>query len=208
VGVSAAFARGRVLGGEVVALRPTLVYGPAAPLWLLAYFERVRSGQVLLIDGGRGLANLVYVDDLVAAMWSAATAPIAGEAFLISGERPITWREYLGYFARMCQRPDPPGIARWRAAVAVQWLRVYGALTQRPRRLQGMDLSLMTQRSAVSIAKAQARLGWAPAVSIDEGMRRCEAWLRAEGHLPPADDAVDAERPGSGPEPFARTLGR
>lgn len=179
-----AFARGRELGVEVVALRPTLVYGPAAPLWLLAYFERVRSGQVLLIDGGRGLANLVYIDDLIAAMWRAAAAPVAGEAFLVSGAQPITWRDYLGYFAEMCGKAVPPMVPAWRARLAMHWLRVYATLTNRPRRLQAMDIALMTQRTPVSIDKARRLLAYTPSVDVAQGMLRCERWLRHEGHLP------------------------
>jgi nucleoside-diphosphate-sugar epimerase len=179
-----AFARGRALGVEVVALRPTLVYGPGAPLWVLGYFERVKTEQVALIDGGRGLANLVYVEDLVDAMWSAATAPASGEAFLISGASPITWREYLAYFADMCGKPLPPSVSAWRARLEMQWLRVYGTLAQRPRRLQGMDVALMTQQTAVSIDKARRLLGYTPRVDLAEGMRRCEHWLHQEGHLP------------------------
>lgn len=182
-----AFARGAALGIEVVALRPTLVYGPGAPLWVLAYFERVQNEQVALIDGGRGLANLVYVDDLVEAMWLAATrSGVAGEALLISGAAPVTWREYLGHFAAMCGKPLPPSVSRWRAAVEVQWLRVYGALTQRPRRLCGMDLKLMTQWTSVSIEKARMLLGFAPQIDLARGLGRCRRWLRDEGYLAPA----------------------
>jgi nucleoside-diphosphate-sugar epimerase len=34
-----------------------------------------------------------------------------------------------------------------------------------------------------SIEKARRVLGYAPAVDLDEGMARTEAWLRAEGRL-------------------------
>jgi nucleoside-diphosphate-sugar epimerase len=184
-GERAAFARGAAGGIEVVALRPTLVYGPGAPYWLLGYFQRVRSEQVALIDGGGGLANLIFVEDLIDALLAAATVPgVAGEAFLVSGAEPISWREYLGAFAAMCGKPLPPSVPRWRARLAVQTLRVYGLLTGRPRRLVGMDLQLMPMRTVVSIERATRRLGWRPATSFAEGMRRCEAWLRAEGYLP------------------------
>ncbi|HKV08203.1 MAG TPA: hypothetical protein VJ725_08705, partial [Thermoanaerobaculia bacterium] len=49
-----------------------------------------------------GLGNAVYVDDLVSAMILAAVKEQAvGEAFLISGEEPVTWRELYGRFASM-----------------------------------------------------------------------------------------------------------
>ena len=193
-GEIAAFELGRTLGVEVVALRPPLVYGPRAPLWLLAYCERVKNEQVALIDGGSGLVNLVYVDDLVDAMLLAAERPnVSGEAFLISGAHPVPWRDYLGHFARMCGKPLPASVPLWRAKIEVQWLRVYGTLAQRPRRLQGMDLNLMTQRTEVSIDKARRLLGYTPRVSLAAGMGRCEQWLRQQGYLPPILGGAEQE---------------
>lgn len=186
-GEKAAFETGARLRVEVVALRPTLVYGPRSPLWLVAYFERTKNEQVALIEGGSGLANLVLVDDLISAMLAAWKVPGASsESFLISGSHPVTWRDYIGQFARMCGKPLPPSVPRWRAMLEVQWLRVYGVLTQRPRRLVGMDADLMSQRTTVSIDKAQRILGYAPAFCLEDGMRVCESWLRREGYLPPA----------------------
>jgi nucleoside-diphosphate-sugar epimerase len=185
-GEKLAFALGAALGVEVVALRPSLVYGPRSPYWLISYFERTKNEQIMLIDGGSGLANLVWVDDVVAAMLTASEhRNAAGEAFLISGPRPVTWREYIGRFAHMCGKPMPPSVPGWRAKMEAPWRRVLGTLTQRPRGLSGMDLTLMPNRTTVSIEKARKDLGYVPAFSFDDGMRACEAWLRQEGYLPP-----------------------
>ena len=202
-GELAAFELGAQHGVEVVALRPTLVYGPRAPLWVLAYFDRTRREQLALIDGGAGLANLVYVDDLVDAMWLAAQHPAApGEAFLISGAEPIPWRDYIGAFARMCGKPLPPAVPLWRAQLELRWLRIYGALTDHPRRLTATDMILMPQRTAVSIEKSRRLLGFSPSTSFEAGMARCKAWLRNEGYLPPlvpsADDGEAAVRQSAG----------
>src|SRR5262249_7957398 len=107
---------GRARGGEVGALRPPLVYGPAAPYWVVGYCERVKHEQVALVDGGTGIVNLIFVEDLIDAMWAAAEVPgAAGAACLVSGEHPVTWAEYLGHFARMCRKPPPPSVPLWRA---------------------------------------------------------------------------------------------
>jgi nucleoside-diphosphate-sugar epimerase len=194
-GELAAFALGAARGVEVVALRPTLVYGPRSPLWLVAYFERCRTEQLALIDGGRGLANLIHVDDLVDAMLVAAERPgVAGEAFLMNGPEPVTWRDYIGHFARLCGKPLPPSVSLGRARLEVQWSRIYVALTQGRRRLQGMDLQLMPAHTVVSVDKARRMLAWAPGLSLEEGMAISEAWLRAEGYLPPLaveDEALE-----------------
>lgn len=185
-GERVAFEVGAARNVEVVALRPSLVYGPRSPFWVISYFERTKNEQVTLIDEGRGLANLVWVEDVVDAMLAGRTrADAAGQAFLISGSQPVTWREYIGRFARMCRKPLPPSVPGWRAKLQAPFLRVLGALTQRPRGLSGMDLTLMPLRTTVSIEKARKGLGYAPAFSFDDGMRACETWLRREGYLPP-----------------------
>jgi len=185
-GEQAVLDRGAGDGVEVVVLRPTLVYGPRSPIWLISYFNRVKREQIALVNGGRGLANLVFIDDLLTAMWAAATVPdVSGQAFLISGEPPPTWREYIECFARMCGKPLPPSLSRLRASVEAQWMRVYSVFTRRPRRVLPMDLALMTQNTVVSTEKARRLLNYRPRVSLQDGMLCCETWLREEGYLPP-----------------------
>lgn len=86
----------------VAVLQPTAVYGPYGGVWTQRVLDQLRTGRVILVDGGSGLANHVYVDDLVSAMLLAAVEPAAvGEAFLVSSEEPATWRELFGHFERM-----------------------------------------------------------------------------------------------------------
>jgi len=40
---------------------------------------------------------------------------------------------------------------------------------------------LALRRGTYGIAKARDLLGWTPAVPLDEGMERTEAWLREQG---------------------------
>jgi nucleoside-diphosphate-sugar epimerase len=82
-------------GLPVVVLQPTLVYGPFANQWTIGPSFQLKTGLVPLVDGGRGLCNAVYVDDVVDALLLAGTQPqIFGETFLISAEQPITWRRF------------------------------------------------------------------------------------------------------------------
>ena len=89
-------------GVPVTVLQPTAVYGPYGGVWTEAVLASLKKGRQILVNGGDGLANAVYVDDLVSAMILAAVKEQAvGEAFLISGEEPVTWRELYGRFASM-----------------------------------------------------------------------------------------------------------
>lgn len=89
-------------GLPVAVLQPTAVYGPWGGVWTETVLKSLWAGRQILINGGEGLANHVYVDDLVSAMLLAAVKDEAvGEAFLVSSEEPATWREMFGRFERM-----------------------------------------------------------------------------------------------------------
>jgi len=83
-------------------VQPCTVYGPFAPYWTAALLKGIQTGRLILVNGGSGLCNAVYVDDVVHAMLLAATKDGAvGEAFLISASQPVTWKEFYGSYERM-----------------------------------------------------------------------------------------------------------
>lgn len=89
-------------GLPVAVIQPTIVYGPFGGSWTLNPINQLKSGRVILVEGGSGLCNAVYVDDVIQAMILAATRDEAiGEAFLVSAEEPVTWREFYGAYERM-----------------------------------------------------------------------------------------------------------
>ncbi len=81
---------------EVVVLQPANVYGPGQCWWSHTLLNMMRRGTVILVNEGRGLANMVHVSDLVDAILLASRAPkISGERFIISDGRPILWRDFF-----------------------------------------------------------------------------------------------------------------
>jgi len=94
----------------VTVLQPTAVYGPWGGVWTAQPLAALRAGRWVLVDGGAGFANAVYVDDLVSAMLLASVRDQAvGEAFLVSGPESLvpkatTWRELYTHFASMHER--------------------------------------------------------------------------------------------------------
>jgi nucleoside-diphosphate-sugar epimerase len=86
----------------VTVLQPTAVYGPWAGVYGRSVLNSLRSGRVPLVDGGHGICNIVYVDDLVSALLASASRPeAAGESFLVTGPDHVTWRTFYERFARM-----------------------------------------------------------------------------------------------------------
>jgi nucleoside-diphosphate-sugar epimerase len=78
----------------VTILQPTVIYGPFAG-WSIGPLHQLKQGRVALPNAGQGNCNAVYIDDVVQAIILACTsAGTEGERFLISGESPVTWKEY------------------------------------------------------------------------------------------------------------------
>ena len=78
---------------ELVILRPGIVYGPRS-CWTGGLADEVLAGEAYLVDGGTGVCNALYVDNLIQAIDLALTAPeIDGEAFLLGEEETVTWRD-------------------------------------------------------------------------------------------------------------------
>lgn len=79
----------------VTVLRPTIVYGP------FGYHTNhtatlIRQGRMVLVDGGTGVCNSLYVDNLVEAMLLAAEHDDAvGKVFHISDASPVSWKEFI-----------------------------------------------------------------------------------------------------------------
>jgi nucleoside-diphosphate-sugar epimerase len=89
-------------GLSVAVVQPTIVYGPWALTWTIKPLQQLQTGRVILVNDGTGTCNPVYIDDVVTAMIAAAgSAEAHKQAFLISGNEPVTWRAFFERYQRM-----------------------------------------------------------------------------------------------------------
>ena len=164
-------------------IRPTQIYGPRGRTWTQRLVKMIQRGVPVLVDGGRGAFHPCYIDNLVDAYVLTATRPEAvGQAFTIV-DGVTTWRDFTSYYARMVGRPArsvPSALVRFAVYLAV----IASAITRRPPVGTPDMLKFVVGHSRYSHDKAGRLLGWSPRVSLDEGMRRTEAWLRETGRLP------------------------
>ncbi|HZJ26737.1 MAG TPA: NAD(P)-dependent oxidoreductase [Acidimicrobiia bacterium] len=173
---------------EVTVVRPGDVYGPGSRPWTILPVQMMRTHQVVLPARGLGVFIPIYVDDLVdAVMRAAAHDGAVGQVFNVTGGTALATREFFGHYARMLGVAPPPTAPTPVATVIAETmgraLRAFG----RPSEATAATVRMLSATGDVSIAKAREMLGWEPAVGLDEGMRRTEAWLRSEGQLPAVD---------------------
>ena len=80
---------------RIVILNPTFVFGVQGKTFTRMPAEMASRGEFCWIEGGHGIANYVYVENLIDAMLLAATCKEAhGRRFLIN-DGDCTWRELL-----------------------------------------------------------------------------------------------------------------
>ncbi|QDJ48496.1 NAD-dependent epimerase/dehydratase family protein [Bordetella hinzii] len=83
----------------VVTLRPGCIYGPQSPQWSLRIASLLRARRIGdLGAAGDGCSNLVYIDDVVAAVLAGLRAP-AGVYNLAMAQAP-DWNAYFLAYAR------------------------------------------------------------------------------------------------------------
>lgn len=94
------FLRSRLDGPvQVVVLRPGLVWGPKSP-WVWEPASALLAGRAYLVGDGRGLCNLMYVDNLVRSIEAVIHgAPAAPGFYHVADDQDVAWRDYYAALA-------------------------------------------------------------------------------------------------------------
>jgi nucleoside-diphosphate-sugar epimerase len=100
-----------------------------------------------------------------------------GQIFNGVDDGPVTVADFLGGYMRMIPTRRAIRIPCWLA-------RILGALADPFMSLKlTYAITQMCGQGLISNQKAKDLLGWQPGVSLEEGLRESERWLRAEGIL-------------------------
>lgn len=80
---------------ELIALRPSIVFGPR-DRWITTLADELQRGVAWLINDGSGLCNTIHVDNLVHAVRLSLAAPASatGHAYLVGDGELVTWADF------------------------------------------------------------------------------------------------------------------
>lgn len=169
----------------VVAVRPHLVWGPGDAQLVGRIVERARAGRLVLVGGGTALVDTTYLDNAVSAHVAAVDAvepgaSCSGQAYVVSNGEPRPIRDLV---AGICQAAGVPFRPR---RVPMVVARSIGSVVERVWPLVRSDEPPLTRFVAEQLGTAhwfdlrpaRADLGWAPTVTIDEGLERLAEWFR------------------------------
>lgn len=171
---------------ETVALRPHLVWGPGDRHILPRLLEKARAGRLRRIKGCDKLVDTCYIDDAVRAHLLAAarlgfSPGISGKAYFISqGDPRPLWSVIGGLLGAAGVALEAPELPRWLAYAAAELVEglwgLAGARSEPP--VTRFLLSQLSTAHWFDISAARRDLGYAPALTIEEGLERLSRWLK------------------------------
>jgi sterol-4alpha-carboxylate 3-dehydrogenase (decarboxylating) len=174
------------------AVRPHVIFGPGDQRFLPAIIKRARAGKLRFAVGrGRKLSDFTYVANLIDALLLADErlvpgAPSAGRAYFVTNGEPIAFWDFVRAVLQRLALPPirgtvPFSLAYVAAAAheAIDTLR--GGTLNAEDGLSRFAIRYMCTHHYFSIARAQRDLGYAPRVSIADGIERTAAHLEATG---------------------------
>ncbi|KAL9086076.1 MAG: hypothetical protein Q9165_007288 [Trypethelium subeluteriae] len=184
------------------AVRPVSIFGPGDPGVTTAMCTSAKQGKFKTQMGnGQNKWDFVYIDNLIlghllvaAALQDQASAlaatpdkRVAGEAFVITNDDPYLFWGFARQLGGAAGYPTdeqkiksiPKWLGLWIGFIAewAVWLRSFGRETPTLTRLS-INFSMISR--TWNIDKAKQRLGYKPAVSMEEGIRRAGHWFASQ----------------------------
>lgn len=170
------------------ALRPHLLWGPRDRQLVPRLWERARAGRLRRVGDGTNLIDTLYVENAADAHLQAADAlrpgsPVAGNVYFLSQGEPVNCWEWIDDLLAIAGLP-PVG-----KSISTGWAWRWGAVAETAYRLlrrRGEPaltrfLAAQLGRSHYfDVGRARRDFGFAPRVSLAEGMQRLRQWHAAQ----------------------------
>lgn len=177
-------ARGKL---QTVIIRPPWFYGPDQPPRQTEFFTMIRKGKAPIVGGGENRRSMAYVDNICHGLLLCEKVEAAeGRTYWIADERPYTMNEIVNTIERLLEEEFGKTVAHKRLVLPGLASEIAGFCD---RAIQGLGfyntkihvLSEMNKTIACSIDLAREELGYAPRISLEEGMRRSIQWCLDSG---------------------------
>ena len=171
-------------GIELVIVRPTGIYGPGDRR-LFKMFGQIARGRFVMLGSGRNYYHVTYVEDLCRGFRLAGIVPIAaGRTYIIGGGEVPTLADLVRVTAEIAGRAGPrvtlPIWPVWLAGAACEIACApFGISPPLYRR----RVDFFRKSRAFDISRARHELGYAPEVSLRDGIGRTLEWYREQGWI-------------------------
>ena len=156
-------------------IRPDTFFGPGDRLHFSRMAERLKSGTAIIVGSGHNILPFVYVSDVVQGLILAGDNPRAvGRAYNIASDHPFTqgemWRAIAGEFGVRPPLVHVPYTALYPAAAIIERAAILARTKKQPI-ITRLGVKVFGDHNPHSIERARRELGYAPQVSLAEGVR-------------------------------------
>jgi nucleoside-diphosphate-sugar epimerase len=84
----------------------------------------------------------------------------------------------------MAGKPSIKSVPKWLAKVIATGMEITSKFSAKPPKITREAVRYLTRQARFNIEKATRELGYQPRLSLQEGMKLTEQWLREAGYLP------------------------
>jgi len=169
-----------------VIVRPNVTFGPGDQVNFQRMADRLKAGKVVIIGSGHNVIPFVYVSDVVRGLLLAAGQDGAvGQAYNLSHDQPLSQAEIWRAIAEEIGVKPPRFHVPYSALYALALLAERAVRSNHPQRqplVTKLGVKLFGTDNRPTTEKARRELGYAPSISIREGIRLAASWyLRQQG---------------------------
>ena len=178
--------RAHAQGLQTISIRPRAIFGEGDQALMPNLFEVNAKLGVPLFRNGQALMDVTYVDNVVHALLLCMRAPDSclGETYNITNGSPRPFLSILRAIFEASGIPLKTIKLPYRTLVAVAGMLEWAAdkwFPQKKLTLTRYTLSVLAESQTLSIDKAKRELGYAPIVSVEEGISRYGRWVKERG---------------------------
>jgi nucleoside-diphosphate-sugar epimerase len=165
-------------GFTTISIRPRFVWGPGDNTILPVVKKAVERGMYMWIDQGRAQTVTTHINNVVHAVTLALTRGRGGQAYFVTDDTPTTVREFLTALldTQGIKTPNisiPAPLARMLGiGIEVIW-KTLRLKTEPP--LTHFAAAMASSDCTIRIDKARAELGYAPVITIEQGLDELRA---------------------------------
>jgi nucleoside-diphosphate-sugar epimerase len=157
---------------QTVIIRPKAIFGPGDQALLPRLIEAARRGRLPQIGDGRNLVDLTYVANVVHALLLALDSQAAiGKTYTITNDEHVPLWEVIRIVLGMLNLPTNLRNVPLPAVLAAATLmELSAAVSGREPLLTRYSALILARTQTYDISAARRDLGYAPVVSVDEGI--------------------------------------
>jgi nucleoside-diphosphate-sugar epimerase len=172
-------------GFKVIIFRPRALFGPYDNTFVPRILRLAEKKRMPLINNGRALIDITYVDDFVDVVRKSLTAPddAWNEIYNISNGDPITVMEFFLQVLSIFERPfNPKNIPETAAKMIGGVMEFFSHLpfVKKEPSMTRFSVGYMAKSMTLAIDKAKQKLGYSPQVSNQQGFAKYAQWYHSQ----------------------------